>query len=276
MSLVCVGDKKISYTYEGYGSDVVVFVHGIMGNKKNLSGFVKQFLNKFPTYSAITFDLPNHGESDKQWSPFSVDNCASSIAQACKELNLLPKAAFGHSFGGKVVVLLGKYLESLEKICLLDSVVGLRDKNKAASFAGDQSVEKVLEILGTISWPKSTRKEVMNDLISNGISHNVSAFMTTNLVEDERGLTLRFEPDNILQMLEDYNQLDCWPIIEKMSAQKNFYLVRAEHGGRLYEEDQQRFEVITGNNCYVLKNSGHFVHIDNPKGLLVIMGDILA
>lgn len=57
-------------------------------------------------------------------------------------------------------------------------------------------------------------------------------------------------------------------------------IVQAEHSDRWVPDDVQRLKALAGReskpdvgkvSLHVLPNSGHWVHVDNPKGLLEIM-----
>lgn len=100
----------------------VVFMHGIMGNKKNLRTLAREFLKLRPTYQAVLIDHRGHGESIalKINDEASVADCAMDLSetfastefkeQALSHLPSSSASAFApdilcaHSFGGKVAL----------------------------------------------------------------------------------------------------------------------------------------------------------------------------
>jgi hypothetical protein len=54
------------------------------------------------------------------------------------------------------------------------------------------------------------------------------------------------------------------------------HLLMAEFGHRISLDDENQFkEKISPENFHLLKNAGHFVHADNPLGLLDILKSYL-
>lgn len=259
LSYVALGDTKFS---------PVIFLPGIMGTKKNLEHFVKKFLEKMPQTSALIFDLRNHGESSKHCEPYTVDACAKDVAEAINVLGLKPKAVIGHSFGGKVALLVSEKLK-LSQAWLLDCPLG---KINAKPLNNSLNVLEILEKLDKIPWPLQARNDLVIKLQALGAAREIALWMTTNLRQENDGLYLNFYPEDMKKLLMDFLSLDLWPKAQALSEHTQVHLVQAEHGERLDEMDRQKFEaVIKSGKFHILKDSGHFVHADNPTGLLDII-----
>ena len=72
-------------------------------------------------------------------------------------------------------------------------------------------------------------------------------------------------------MYESYKSLDLWSVVEYPPQGLSIDFVKAERSTfRWAGADHHRIE-NTGANVHVLKNAGHWVHSDNPDGLLRIM-----
>lgn len=274
MSLLTISHElSLSYVSLGdiYKTDPVIFLHGIMGNKKNLSGFAQRFLHNFPSYSALIFDLRNHGQSSKHCAPFTVEACALDIKEACHLLAVAPKTIIGHSFGGKVALLAAKQMKAIETVWLLDCSPGPIEPKK--HLEKPQSSLLVIEKLQTLEWPVSSRRDLVQKLTNVGISQRIASWMTTNLEPTKEGLGLVFEPDEMKQMLKDYIKLDGWPTVMELCQRIDLHIVAAEYGQQVTEDDQIK---LKDKSCghgffHVLKDAGHFVHADNPEGLIEIM-----
>lgn len=274
-SLETATGHSLSYLACGdiHGANLVVFLHGIMGNKKNLVGFVKEFLAKFDDYSALIFDLRNHGESSKHWTPYTVLACAEDIAFALKQLNVVPVAVIGHSFGAKVALLIAQLVSNVKQVWLLDCPLGKIERRHALDEKELHSAMEILDKLEKLPWPIASRQELARTLRDEGVDNSIALWMTTNLVEKNGGYYLSFLPSEIKAMLLDYISLDLWPVANFLGQSMDIHLVKAERGGRLTSQDEVMFKKLVPQNghFHVLKNSGHVVHVDNPQGLLEIM-----
>lgn len=246
----------------------LIFLHGIMGNKKNLEHFVKKLMAQLPEKSALIFDLRNHGDSSKHSSPFTVEACAEDLAIAIQKLGLKPTAAIGHSFGGKVALILAEKLGYLEQVWLLDCPPGKIEKKPTKHFNAFDILDKLL----LIRFPVKTRNDLVAELLVHEVSREVALWMTTNLRQQEDGFYLNFYPEDLKKMLDDFIGIDLWPLVKSVSVGTQAHLVAAEHGGRISEHDQSEWIRLTGSrNFHLLKSSGHLVHIDNPGDLIEIL-----
>lgn len=257
----------------------VVFLHGIMGSANNWRGFAQLLLNEIGPrgWQILALDLPNHGETKKSSMPACDLACITKkVAQTIKALNIEPHAIVGHSYGGKIAVLLAlEFLTHLPQVWVLDSVLGkLHNAAPLESEAKAKTTWQIIEILQQIKWPVLSRNKLVEQLVALGVSRQIAAWMTTNLKSgEESGLVLKFDPKVIKAMLADFLQTDLWPKISELGSICDIHLVAAEHGGRLLDKDEERLKELLGAKGFfhVLKNAGHFLHADNPAGLLRIM-----
>lgn len=277
MSFVILDDANgLSYLPLGdiHRYPPLVFLHGIMGNKKNLKGFVEKFLDQCPNNSAIIFDLRNHGLSSKHWAPYTVAACAKDIGYACLRLDLKPKAIIGHSYGGKVALLAAETIASIEQVWLLDCPPGPIVKWQPLHDVASPTALDTIEILISLSWPVLSRKSLVDQMVSKGVNPHIAAWMTTNLVETKDGLRLVFEPAELLEMLLTFIDLDLWSLISVLSKRMHIHLVAAEYGQRVTREDEEKLLKYAKIGCgffHHLEHAGHFLHVDNPNGLIDIL-----
>lgn len=80
--------------------------------------------------------------------------------------------------------------------------------------------------------------------------------------------------------LKSSRETDCWPILEQTPEGMEIAIVRAENSDRWDPDTVQRLESLGSRkvdgaggkvSVHVLPKSGHWVHVDNPKGLLDIV-----
>lgn len=271
---------SLSYNVLGNlsGKKTVIFLHGIMGSKKNLNAFVQKFVSAHQSFTALVFDMRNHGESSKKAEPFSIQAAADDIVRAMTALKIAPCAIVGHSFGGKVAVLVAEKLPSIEQVWVWDSVpeaapkpLPLRDPRSFTAF-------EIMDVLEKLPWPMPTRSAVSEALEALGVSKGIALWMSTNLKTVEGGFDLVFFVPELREMLLSYLRLDVWPVIGRLATEKKIHLVAASRGGRLGPKHREKLLRLSPQNAYfhVVDNAGHFLHSDNPQAVLAIMADHFA
>jgi esterase len=271
LSYIAIGDI--------HQNEPLIFLHGIMGSKKNLTTFAHMLIEKCPQSSGLIFDLRNHGLSSKHWQPYTVAACADDISMACEMLAVCPKKIIGHSFGGKVALIAATLINTIEQVWLLDCSLGVIAKNKPLHKTASLTVLEIIEVLLSLNWPITTRKSLVEQLIERRVSRTVAAWMTTNVIAHDDGLYLLFEPREIKKMLLDFMKLDCWPLVASLGNTMKIHVVAAEHGQRLSKKDKEKLQKLVPEGhgfFHVLKDAGHFLHSDNPLGLIEIMSPFLA
>ena len=80
-----------------------VFLHGILGCRKNWGTFAKRMAREFPTWQFLLVDLRCHGDSASinKRGPHTVASAALDVLKLVRKLRITPRVLVGHSFGGK-------------------------------------------------------------------------------------------------------------------------------------------------------------------------------
>jgi pimeloyl-ACP methyl ester carboxylesterase len=98
--------------------------------------------------------------------------------------------------------------------------------------------------------------------------------MATNLRPDPRGgYSWHFDLAALEEMLEDYWRYDGWPFLEDAPRSLAIHCVRAGRSDRFTADDVARLEALDDKGklaLHVLKDAGHWLHVDDPAGLLRI------
>lgn len=227
-------------------------LHGILGSGLNWRTFAKRLAEQSPGWEFELVDLRAHGRSTGFTAPHTVESAARDL------LELGPAdAVIAHSFGGKVALAYGQ-IAPVEQIWVLDASPG-----PLPPSAMDNDVARVIAAIGEVPQPLDTRSELIEFLRDRGFSRPISLWMTTNLTAKGDGLVWRFDLPAVRALIGDYFHLDAWPWVDERVR-----LVRAEDGGRWHGDELVRFEQ---HNGLVLRDSGHWVHVDNPDGLLQLL-----
>lgn len=250
----------------------VALLHGIFGSANNWRGFIQKLLVKRPELRFILIDLRNHGGSPH----FSQENTLMQAATDVLDLQRIVgsfQGIIGHSFGGKVALQCANipFYNEIEEVWALDSTPGA-----SVSDQEDQKeVEWVLQTLRKIAVPVSRRSVVKEELLSAGASMMISQWMTTNLKREAQGYVWKFNLDGIEQMLADYFVQDLWSVLEEPDLPMTANLIRASRSDRWDEQSIGRLENLPDRSNYYVLDAGHWLHSDNPDGLLTILSNNL-
>jgi len=254
-----------------------VLVHGILGSGRNLRGFARKLARENPAWQFVLVDLRCHGDSadfTHASGEHSVEGAATDVLRLLKKLNLFPKMLIGHSFGGKVVMNMvdqfgSKVLPRPVQVWVLDTVPGdVRTDPAQADHPRD-----LIERLMKVPLPIRSPNVLVQDLVEDGFSFEVAAWVATNLTmhHSGEGYEWVFNLNGIKQMYESYESSDLWNVIERPPQGLSIDFVKAERSTfRWAGADHHRIE-RHGASVHVLEDAGHWVHTDNPEGLLRIM-----
>ncbi|KAM7264077.1 hypothetical protein ACFE04_001760 [Oxalis oulophora] len=276
-------------------------LHGLLGTGRNWRSFSRNLVSYLSNSSPqskwrfVLVDLRNHGRSAEieelnKSLPHDLVNSANDLANLIKFDQLdWPDVVIGHSLGGKVAMQFalscarGDYGHSAaipKQLWVLDSIPGeVKPENT------DGEVEKVLKTLKSLPSTIPSRKWLVNHMIELGFSKSLSEWIGSNLKKSGDHETWSFNLDGAFQMFKSYGELSYWPLLENPPKGMEIELVQAEKSDRWDPDTIQRLETLANRrgsesegkvSLHVLPNAGHWVHVDNPKGLLDIMAPKIA
>jgi pimeloyl-ACP methyl ester carboxylesterase len=137
----------------------------------------------------------------------------------------------------------------------------------------------LIQALRLVPTPVPSRNDVLEHLTRAGFSAPVARWMTTNLRpavpggSAARDLAWTFDVDGLADMYRSYEAADLWPLLESPPQGLRVDFVRAEGSTfRWAGPDRERLEQL-GHRVHVLVRSGHWVHTDNPQGLIELMAE---
>ncbi|XP_008243519.1 PREDICTED: protein ABHD11-like isoform X2 [Prunus mume] len=219
-------------------------LHGLLGSARTWRSFSRTLLSNLSSPSGwrmVLVDLRNHGRSAEIEGlnpPHDLVNAAHDLAHLIQTRGWAwPDVVLGHSFGGKVAL---QFAQS----CVL------------GHYGDSAKVPKQLWVLDSLPGevnPENRNKEV------------------------ERVLhTLQSLPSSVPSRKEK----SYWPLLEHPPKDMEIAVVRGENSDRWDVEDIEQLESLANRegdgsegkvSVHVLPESGHWVHVDNPKGLLEIV-----
>ncbi len=242
----------------GSGPRRALIVHGILGSGRNWRTISRKLASALPEWHFITVDLRNHGDSHGFGGPHDLRACAADLA------SLQPELIVGHSFGGKVA-LASLRDHGVPEVWVLDALPG--------PLAGPSDVEEVIRALREVPLPLARREDLARHL---PLSPSLVAWMTTNLRSTPEGLVWRFDLDAVQEMMRSYWETDFWPLVESTTASVTF--VRALRNERWTPAVLERFEALPPWSPVRLLelDAGHWLHADDPEGLVALLVDGLS
>ncbi|KAI8527250.1 hypothetical protein RHMOL_Rhmol12G0061200 [Rhododendron molle] len=291
--------------------DFTAFVlHGLLGSGRNWRSFARSLApslsNSSPSsdWRMVLVDMRNHGRSadiEGFSPPHDMVNAAKDLADLVNAQGWAwPDVVLGHSMGGKVALQFaescarGDYGESAQlpkqltyekpgagQLWVLDSVPGKVNPERNS----DGEVEKVLQTLQTLPKSIPSRRWLVDHMIKLGFSKSLSEWIGSNLKNSEEHETWAFNLEGAVDMFNSYRETNYWPLLEHPPKGMDVSIVRAEKSDRWDTDVIQRLENLANRrvdesegkfSVHVLPNSGHWVHVDNPKGLLEIVAPRIA
>jgi pimeloyl-ACP methyl ester carboxylesterase len=237
-------------------------LHGILGHQRNWRSFTRSLARAHPHWRFVLIDLRNHGLSTGAPAPHTVHQTAQDLVHLANEIGS-PQAVMGHSFGGKVALCFAAVMD-IEQTWVLDAIPSPQ------ALSVRQELRAVFDKLRAAGAPFETREKMMTRLAEVGLPAGLVQWMTTNLRRGADGFDWVFELDAATEMVEDYFLLDAMPLLRSIKGE--VHLVRAANRPRWTEAVLGELAQVGERvKVYVLPDSGHWVHVDNPTGLMELM-----
>ncbi|XP_051150155.1 uncharacterized protein LOC127264696 [Andrographis paniculata] len=270
-------------------------LHGLLGSGRNWRSFSRLLASRLSpsVWRMVLVDLRNHGKSaevEGLLPPHNLENAAKDLANLVNSEGWKwPDVVIGHSMGGKVALQFaqhcvnGQFGENVslpKQLWVLDSVPG-----KVIEDNSDGEVEKVLQTLQSLPSTVPSRKWLVDHMLKLGFSKSLSHWIGSNLKKSGNKETWAFNLDGAVQMFKSYREMDYWPLLEQPPKGMTISIVRAENSDRWSRDIIEQLDHVASKRddetvgktlIHVLPNSGHWVHVDNPKGLLEIVAPGMA
>jgi pimeloyl-ACP methyl ester carboxylesterase len=256
---------------EPSGASKLAFVlHGALGSGQNFSRFIQKLAAVRPEYRYVLVDLRHHGQSSGAPAPNTLAACAGDLVDLSHAIGAVPQVVIGHSFGGKVAIEYARQGASgLAQAWVLDSVPGAQEASEGSE------ITRVIAAVRAVPVPASSRRDVVEHLVQrSGLSSGLAEWMATNLKREGQQYTWMFDIDAIEALMSDYFRKDLWDFLEAPRESPEIQLVVAERSDRWTPELRARARALPQSTRVVyreLPNAGHWVHVDNPEGLLAML-----
>ncbi|KAL7488329.1 hypothetical protein ACHAW6_013900 [Cyclotella cf. meneghiniana] len=270
--------------------EVVVFLHGLLGNAKNLRTPAKKLTERLPHLAALSLDLRGHGRnhpSAEFLPPHDFESCARDVRDALRSSGCVgPVAICGHSLGGRIAL---RYSYDLarrsstsegdvrlpKQTWILDSVPG----------RAHPSVREVMDAASSVSIPVTSKSHLVETLMDrHGLEKGVAMWMASNLRPIDGGFDWTFDLSVAEELISNFANQEYRSMIEGVVARPDaeVHLVMAGKNAEWTEDivqDLRRIPSATSEGgkfqMHTLEKAGHWVHVDDLEGLLELMVEAL-
>src|SRR5262249_8610339 len=255
------------------GERTIVFLHGILGRGSNLRSIARRFIDARPNWTAWLVDLRGHGKSIKSAPGPSLEAAARDVVDLAARGRLEVGAIAGHSFGGKVALEAARIgaMSSLEHVAVIDSVPGSRVTVRTGDSAMAVSVT-----IKSLPQNFSSKSNFIDALVAKGAPPALAQWLGQSA--ERKGDYVRFALDleEIRALILDYFARDLWPVVERPPGAARVHLIIGDRSDSYTPADRDRAFRIAASNKRVTVDvlpAGHWVHVDDPDGLLRTLVD---
>eukprot|EP00581_Thalassiosira_minuscula_P013579 CAMPEP_0183723094 /NCGR_PEP_ID=MMETSP0737-20130205/14813_1 /TAXON_ID=385413 /ORGANISM="Thalassiosira miniscula, Strain CCMP1093" /LENGTH=357 /DNA_ID=CAMNT_0025953345 /DNA_START=246 /DNA_END=1319 /DNA_ORIENTATION=- len=223
------------------GKEIIVFLHGLLGNAKNLRTPAKKLTQQLPHYHALLLDIRGHGNSSSSNTPHSqphnFESCVQDIFDTLGPLGLIgsrsPTAICGHSLGGRIALQYSHFLcttaaaasnrhqsqqqsssiiEPPKQTWVLDSVPG----------RADPSVHGVLRAISSLPTPIPSKSWVVDTLIKeHKMNKAIAMWIATNLRESSDSFEWIFDLGIANELVENFTDQNIPQMIHDVTVMEN-------------------------------------------------------
>eukprot|EP00744_Colponema_vietnamica_P020610 GILI01029314.1.p1 GENE.GILI01029314.1~~GILI01029314.1.p1 ORF type:complete len:305 (+),score=40.75 GILI01029314.1:43-915(+) len=254
-------------------------LHGLLGSARNWLSYGRQLSSAFPSWRFVLADLRGHGDFPRASSPpNSMEASVQDLLNLHDDLGCAPEAIIGHSLGGKVALMYAAASPACSSVWVLDSNPG---KVELLHETGDDdSVPRLLRQLSSVPMPLPSRQALITELTNRGFSERTAVWMTSNVTRCTKThqLSWRFDLPVVKELFESYSSKDSWELLHSPPHSSTIHFVKGQLSPRwaadpdmLSKLEQAPIKSKGRTTVHELAGAGHWVHVDQPDGLLNLL-----
>lgn len=243
---------NLNYIIEGVGKDIIV-LHGWGANINTVLPIVNILKDKFKVHA---LDLPGFGESMEPNQPINSYKYADIVKQYMDKMEIEKVTLIGHSFGGKLSIILGsKYPGIVEKIVLVNSA-GLIPKRGLKYYIRVYSFKTLRFIYKNLFFWIGNEKKM---------ERFYKKFGSTDYKDSSgvmRKILVTVVNENLLPILKEI-KVPTLLIWGDRDTDTPLYM------GKIMEKE------IEDSGLVVLENTGHYSYLDDYQRFTLIIKNFL-
>ena len=240
-----INNLKISYLDNELNTKkTLLFVHGWGADKYNLQCIYLSLINNF---RILAIDLPGFGESTIPDNTFGSQEYSSIIYEFLKIINISSLNFIGHSFGGKIGILLTvNHPELIKRLVLIDSN-GIKSK-KFINWYIKVGIFKIL-------------KYFITNILNNQILLNK---LKTKFGSEDYKNAGKMRDIMVKTVNEDFTNL-----LNKISCPVFLYWGEKDNDTPLWMAKKIKSK-IKDSALYIVKNGSHFSFLEDNRIISII------
>jgi pimeloyl-ACP methyl ester carboxylesterase len=248
-------------------TNTLLMLHGVYGRGRNWTTLAREMTRIRRDWSTLLIDLRLHGDSPAFDPPHTVAAAARDVARLEDATGQHAAAVLGHSFGGKVALAhaAGGH-DRLAQVWVVDSTPEVKPPGGSAW--------RMLDAVRALPTTFASRADAAEGLARDGYSAGVAAWMASNLEYRDGRYAWRLDFDAIEALLHDFFSTDLWAIVEDPPPDLTLHFVKADDSTVLSDDAIARLEAAGRRHGRVSLHhlpGGHWLHVDNPRGLLELL-----
>jgi 3-oxoadipate enol-lactonase len=241
---------RIAVEHAGKG-ELVIFLHGIGGNRRNWVQQMEPFAAQF---HAVAWDARGYGDSDDYDGPLNFGFYADDVVRVIDHFGVKRAHIVGLSMGGRIAMdLVARYPNRLLTLTLCDThkgFAGFSEEKKKAFIAARK------EPLLAGKEPKDIAEPVARMLV--GPNASPEAFMA--LVDSMN----RLHKESYIKSIEATVMMDVRSDLGEIKAPTHV-VVGSEDRLTTVEMAKELTAEIPGAELTVIDDAGHLVNIEKPN-----------
>ena len=248
--------QGMNINYEIYGEGFPVLVlHGWGGCINSMLPIINGLKSN---YKLIVIDFIGHGKSDFPLSPMGVPEYTSVVKDFIDELGINKLYLIGHSFGGRVSIMLAFLYPNLVKKMILVDSGGIKPKKTFKQICKVYSYKFVKNFLKIVMFNSKHYQDIMVNYRKKAGSSDYNA-----LPENMKATFVKVVNQDLRQYLKNISTptLVVWGECDQDTP---LYM------GKIIADG------IKDSGLVVLKGAGHFSYIDNSAEFNLIALNFLG
>ena len=245
-----IDNQNIYYEISGTGTPILL-LHGWGANIESFRPIINSLSKDF---KVISLDFPGFGNSPEPNQPIGIFKYADITEKFIKNLNIENPILLGHSFGGRISIILGSKLKT-KKIILVDSA-GIKPKRSTKYYIKIYTY-KFLKKLSSLPILNLILKDFINEYKNKAGSsdyNNASSIMK--------------------QILSKVVNEDLRLLLNKINAPT--LLIWGENDTATPLSDAKLMDsLIPNSGLAILKGAGHFSYLEKLNEFLIIIDNFL-
>ena len=250
----------------------VVFLHGLLGNKKNFASLARSLARQLQTNRRIFgLDMRNHGDNNQHVDDMSYPSMAADVVAFLDAQGLDQVVLVGHSMGGKIAQAVAlRYPERVHGLIVLDMAPVAYAESVDSTWQAVCSIVRRLDQVGSSSNDEPlTKREVDMALRSDIPDPALRAFCLTNWGDNGQW---KIPMDIITHQLPTLAAFDIDNDSDDLLYTGDAFFI---HGGQSRFVRHSHLPIIRdyfpNHMLTTIRGSGHWVHAEAPEDTLSLL-----